>query len=804
MPRRPLPLLAAALAAALLAAGCTLLEKNPEPLANRLPEANLTGGPVDGDLDTFYRVQFYWSGHDADGRVVGFDYLLTNDEVTGPLLIDANLYARLEALGYTWTRTTAFQASFVVSADQSPDLDEPADSIYWEPDPERFHAQHTIFVRAVDDDGGISALPAHRTFTATTLAPEVRITYPADQGGFGGVDNAATVVRFRWTGWDSLQDGSVIDPDSSRFALVHEEDLAAFPDSGLLALLPDSAWSAWRGWDELDPDGENGGRTALLRDLEASGAGASGLHRFFVQAMDEAGAVTSHFQDGVNMRRLRVLTSLQPSLLLSGSFFGLARYWQDQTMDVAAPADTELELAWRGDASHYGAEIEAYRFGWDLVNPDEDDEWSDWSASATSSQVSYADGEHTLRVQCRDFAGNAITATLVVHVTPLIMDNDLLVIDDYDNTASEDPQQGWPLGPENSWGTFPHSDAQMQDWWTALLADYGGFVPDRDYLRLTTVDPRPEFMMLAAYARIVWEVRERDAGSSGLARSAGFKDPFTLSYVHQDLLSPWLEAGGRLLLCGSRPIYNLLPTPGEMAADGYERKEPVGFLTDLRVPELPNAESDALVRRFLPYRWFGVDACALPADVSPRDYPEVGDDWRTYRTAWGMVGARVDGASLAQFGNAEGWTPPDTLRFRAEVYDWFADAGPVFAPGDSLFGLADAEIYNWDWMAGLYDPPLAYRPGEYLPLLTYLPADSTTRWGSAPADAHSGAEGWPDDYCESCYSTGAGDVHVVGLVGLGAPETPSVLLGFTPYYLSDENARGLLGHILTDIMDLPR
>ena len=43
----------------------------------------------------------------------------------------------------------------------------------------------------------------------------------------------------------------------------------------------------------------------------------------------------------------------------------------------------------------------------------------------------------------------------------------------------------------------------------------------------------------------------------------------------------------------------------------------------------------------------------------------------------------------------------------------------------------------------------------------------------------------------------------MGLVGLGAAETPSVLLGFTPYYLSDEDARGLLGHILTDIMALP-
>jgi hypothetical protein len=407
-------------------------------------------------------------------------------------------------------------------------------------------------------------------------------------------------------------------------------------------------------------------------------------------------------------------------------------------------------------------------------------------------------------VQCRDFAGNVLTATLVLHVTPLLMEGDLLVIDDYDNLPSEDPQSGWPAGPDYTWGTFSHSDARMRDWWTALLTDYGGFVPDRDYLRLTIVDPAPSLALLGEYGRVLWEVKERGPGDSGLARAAGFKDPLLLSSVHPDLLSPWLEAGGRLLLCGSRPVHNLLPLTDEMADADYQRREPLAFRRDLRVTQLPSDESDALVRRFLPWRWFGVDACALPANADPRDYDGVGDDWPTTRGAWGMAGARVDAASLAMFGNSAGWTPPDTLRFRPEVYDWFADAGPVFSPGDSLFGLGDAEIYDWDWMAGLYDPPLAYRQEQSLPLLTYLPADSTTRWGSAPADVHTGPQGWPDDYCESCYATGAGDVHVVGLVGLGAPETPSVLLGFTPYYLSDADARGLLGHILTDIMDLPR
>ncbi len=184
--------------------------------------------------------------------------------------------------------------------------------------------------------------------------------------------------------------------------------------------------------------------------------------------------------------------------------------------------------------------------------------------------------------------------------------------------------------------------------------------------------------------------------------------------------------------------------------------------------------------------------------------PDAGDDWPTDRSYWGLVGAGVERASLAEFGNALGWAPPDTLRFRPEVYQWFAAAWPIFAPAAGRFGLADAEIYNWDWLAAAYSPPLAYRESEYRPLLYYVPADSTTRWGRAPAAEHAATTPGGAPYCEACYSRGGPGRHALAVVGLGEAASPSVLLGLTPYYLADEDARGLIGHILTDIMALPR
>jgi len=797
-------LLVGLIAIALLGAGCTLIEKDRTPSPNQRPEAVLSGGPAAGDLDVFYRVHFNWFGHDPDGRVVRFEWLLTNDEVTGPLIIDADIYARLAALGYTWTSTTAFSTELVVSADQFPDLSEPADSIYWEPDPLRFHAQHSFFLRAVDDDGALSALPAHRTFTATTLAPEVQITHPVDPGAPGGYEDAATVLRFRWTGWDSLQDGSVIEPDSSRFALFRRADLPLDEASGLLLTLPDSAWSPWRGWRDQDADGEAGGRQVLLQDLEPSGGGDSGFYQFFVQAMDEAGAVTSHFEDGVNLRRLRVVTSLRPMLVLQSPLFGLRVCGGAASYQFEAATDLPIAVSWRATAADYGSEITGFRFGWDIQDPENDAEWSDWSLNATSTEAAYPEGEHRLRVQCEDLSGNRSEAQLDFLITPLTLERDLLVIDDYDNASSEDPLQTWPSGPPYSWGTFPLSNLDQENFWRELLADYPGYEPAVDYLRLTIAQPTPSLVLLGQYARVIWEVKEAAPGESGLARLARFVDPYAVVSPPQDLLSVWLAAGGRLLVCGSRPLQTLLPTAGEMGDPDYQRRQPLAFLRDLRLAQGTAAESQAAVQRFLPWRWLGLDASALPVNTDPRALPGTGNDWPTDASYWGLVGARLETASLAEFGNALGWTPPDTLRFRPEVYDWFADAASVFAPMSGRWGLAEAEVYNWDWLAGAYSPPLAYREGQYRPLLYYLPADSTTRWGSAPADEHAATTPGGAHYCESCYSLGGDGRHALAVVGWGDPAAPGVLLGMTPYYLAESEARGLIGHILTDIMELPR
>ncbi|MCB1162326.1 hypothetical protein KDL67_06515 [bacterium] len=806
--------LARVLAPALIVlAGCSTQSPEPTPV-NQPPTVQITMGPPQGDPVSSYRVHVTWTGNDPDGQIVRYETLMTNDELTGPLIIDEELYARLEAMGYTWTSTVASQADYVVAADQPPDLEVPADSIYVYGDDWLFHAQHTFFLRAVDDDGAVTPVPASRSFTATTLAPEVRITRPADTDEVGGWEDYSQVTRFEWDGSDLAAPGDTetATPDSSRFALFAAADLPGLENSGVLLALPDSGWSPWRAWNDDDDALAVGGRHALLGPLTPYTGGEVGRYCLFVQAKDEAGAVTSHFRDGVGLRRFRARVDMAPRLHFSEPTFGSRTFYEVENIwDLSVFEGLALELEWTGDASYYGGEVRDYRYGWNLTDTDDDASWTHWAQDYTSISATLNVGDQSLYVQCRDLAGNICQVRIAIHVVPFTLDQDLAFVDDYDNTPTSNPIYGWPDGGSFTWGNYTHTDADMEAWWMATLAPYAGYVPARDFYRTSPTASLP-MELLGSYRRILWEVKEPGPGESGLASVAGFRDPYSYGpNAPADYVSLWIAQGGQLLLCGSQPVRALLPTVFDMSNADYERKLPMVLDRGLELGYGSQQESLDAIGRFLPRRWLGVESVTLPVDATPRDLgTPTAYDFATRRTHWGMVGARLTGRSVDVYGNANAWTPPDTLRFKPEVYAWFAAAGPLFnnpadgCPGATFFGLNDAEIYNWEWLTAAMDPPFLYDPEGYLPLLSYVPADPETRWGETPNDALCliGEQDQPRD--ETAYTLGSYREHWVGLVGGERPERPSVVLGFSPFFLDPNDGRGLLGHILTDIMDLPR
>lgn len=792
-------------------------EPDGEALPNQPPRIFLSSGPLQGDPDANYRVHFYWNGYDPDGRVDHFEYLITDDEVTGSLLIDTDIYGTLADLGYEWSTVYAHDSIFVVSADSIPDPEaEPGDSLYMYGDHFLYRAQHTFFIRAADESGLISELPKHRTFTATTIAPEVKITFPYDLGGVGGYDGLPSDVFFRWTGNDSVGDGTIIEPDSTRYALLARGELGLdLQTAGNMLSFPDSVWTIWRHWDEVDSLDQNvGGRRTLIRGLTPAGASeGQGYYLFFVQAKDEAGAITSHFQDGKNLRKLRVVASLQPFIVVRERSLGTNTSSHDTVYDYSVAEDQPLVLTWTGSADAYGSEITGYRFGWDLLDPNNDDEWSPWSLANTGSAAAFPGGTHTFYLEARDYSGTVTRVIYRFFVVPFSMDYPLLFVDDYDNGPVSSPLQGWPDGQPYTWGTYPHAQAAHMDWWWDLLGEYGQFVHQRDFFRVNIIDKQPYIDVLGQYQRVIWEVRESDPGESGLSRIASFVDPYTYpATVPYDYLGAFMDRGGQALICGTYPIFSTLPMPSLMGIPNYQRKGPVAFLKHLGYSQGSANESTAAIQRYLPWKHFGLDTAVKAVDSNPRSFSGAGADLKNTRTFWGMTAAVYEGGELGDIPGGAGLAPGDTLRFRPEVYEWFADAAPIFNDPDDyagpngevyqFFGLGDVEIYNWDYFATAFNPPLAYRSHEYRPFLSYVPADPTTRWGPTPSPEHPFLR--PDGlhYNEAYYSTAAHGPHMVGLVSVHNPESPSVLLGFPPYYLDEDSARWLIDRVVGDIFGM--
>lgn len=814
-------------AAAVLIAGVVGCD-NPSTTekANRPPEVSLSSGPANGAENVNYKVHFYWHGFDPDGRVERFEYLVTNDQVTGSLIIDDDIYQRIADLDaafpevdYSWRTIEVHDTILSVTADSIPVAGEDADSVYFYGDDRfLFRAHHTFFIRAVDEDGAISDRPAHRTFTATTIAPEVKINHPSDIGSVGGYDNLPQDIFFRWSGNDSVGDGTVIEPDSTRFALMKRGDLGLDTQfSGRLLDFPDSVWTDWRGWDQVDSLNENiGGKRALVTGLTPSSqGGGAGFYLFFVQAKDEAGAISSHFEDGKNLRKVRVVSSLAPRVTISERVLGVRVSSNNQTYDFTIAENQPLQLTWSASASEYGSEITGYRYGWDILDSANDEEWSSWSLSNTSSQASFVSGSHSFWLEARDYSGKTTRVVYRFYVVPFTMERELLFIDDYNNTPTENPLQGWPQGPQYTWGTFPHNNDQQKAFWDAILEQYDSYDPVVDFFRVSTVNRIPPFETVAIYKRLIWEVKEIQPTESGLGRVARFVDVFKVNTVPFDYLSAFMDRGGQLLLCGSNPVVAMLPTTGDMGTEGYERRLPMAFLKHLSYSQGSSSESQAAVGRFLPFKQFGIDAVVKGADQDPKSYDWAGADWRTNRQFWGLYGAGYPGDELTQFPNTVGWAPGDTLRFRPEVYQWFNAAGQFFNGSDPAavnctgsvaraFGLANVEIYNWDFFRLQFEPPLNYRTSKYIPLLTYVPPDPETRWGAAPDPDMCYLTSGGEHYDEAGYALSPPGQHAIAVIGLQNPAAPSVLIGFPPYYLAPSEAQGFIDHILIDVFGMTK
>jgi hypothetical protein len=343
--------------------GCS--ETSDVGFGNQAPTVWLSSAPPEGSVSK-YTVHLFWGGWDPDGEIDFYEYAITNN-VTG--VFDPADTTSTPG-DYKWNRVDANDSTFTFSADLIPD----SSAIDFEGDhtPEEFRRSHTFFIRAVDEEGTRSVKPAYRSFTARTLSPTVFVDIPIA----GGLNAAQVppITTFQWTATDYVGTvAEVQEADSVRHILVSVER-DPFNNSWDAALeyirtnTDAPEWSEWKFYRQP----EDSGKFWTSPPLDF------GRYYFAVQAMDEAGAVSPVFDLDQNLRRILAGPRITgPILTVTNQYIGLIQTASPHTPPVIIdlPAGVAMAFEFEGDAESYGGLVSGYRYGWDILDLNDDEQW---------------------------------------------------------------------------------------------------------------------------------------------------------------------------------------------------------------------------------------------------------------------------------------------------------------------------------------------------------------------------------------------------------------------------------------------
>jgi hypothetical protein len=383
------------------------------PRPNRPPAVALTAGPMDGELAS-WRARFHWHGTDLDGYVARYQVAV---DVPEELLDRVNDPGDT---GIAWRETTELEGVFEFT---TPDPGPPVDPGGV---PDRHFGDHNVFVRAVDDEGAVSAADGVE-FTAFNLVPRTTITLP------GAVDGTDVLIvrrslRFAWNVDDPDDD------DPARAPLQYEWKLKRMPISwfpvGVNIQFAVDVLAADVPWSALPPE-----QSDLLLEFETPHP-----YIFAVRAIDRGGATERLFVKGKNAVILSAVDSIGDPMILA------VRERILGTVEFPAAGgqfETVLGVTHRfemmADASQYGGVVEAYDYGVN-VDPDNDADpaWTGWSTGRVTAPIVFAtSGIHTVSFRARDTGGAVTRGTIVLHAHPAPFDREILYVDDLRRPLSQ-------------------------------------------------------------------------------------------------------------------------------------------------------------------------------------------------------------------------------------------------------------------------------------------------------------------------------------------------------------------------------
>ncbi|MEE9269466.1 MAG: hypothetical protein V3V49_04320, partial [Candidatus Krumholzibacteria bacterium] len=217
------------------------------------------------------------------------------------------------------------------------------------------------------------------------------------------------------------------------------------------------------------------------------------------------------------------------------------------------PSGVPLSFRWTADASGYGGTVTGYRYAWDILDLNDDKQWTvDFTpfvgSGAQAPARTFFFGTHTFFVEVVDNSGFKSRSGVVINIIPFTMERDVLVIDDWDEGTSP----GFFL----TRGALP-VDSEHDAFWADVMSILPDFRPGVDMFPLP-LHPRlkspPPIGVIARYKAIIWNSR----GNPSFLPRAILRDMGKFGSTELNLISLYMAAGGKVLICGSNVMTNLL------------------------------------------------------------------------------------------------------------------------------------------------------------------------------------------------------------------------------------------------------
>jgi hypothetical protein len=159
------------------------------------------------------------------------------------------------------------------------------------------------------------------------------------------------------------------------------------------------------------------------------------------------------------------------------------------------PAGFIFNFKWSADASSYGGVVTSYRYGWDVVDFNDPNDWAVTPSPFVTSAPpkSFRDGIHTLYVEAVDNNGVSSLAQIEIDVFAIDMKKNLLWVDDFYSTDFVQKDYGFP------------TESEHDAFWLHICSRAQGFVPLRDVFDTKDAGLHPPDMKLVwEYKNVIW------------------------------------------------------------------------------------------------------------------------------------------------------------------------------------------------------------------------------------------------------------------------------------------------------------